>query len=418
MVIRSYDPGGRVRMKKILILTSTGGGGNYAVSNSLKEYLKTNYAVHELLPFQMILQSLRPACFFKNLSGEEIYNFLLQKKWYRLANLWFNMGDYFFKIISFYTKKFFKQYFLKEKPNLVISVVPIINNEIFCVTKQLNIPFLLIPTDLDGRVFYSRLSHINSHNNFKVALPFDDNEIIDMAHQYGIENAHIEITGFPLKPSFLMDRNKDQIRNHFNIPDDKQTLLLLMGKQGSHEMYRFAQQLGKIETPIHLICCIGKNEAVRPYVESIELPEHISISIIGFTEKIADLMAISDLIITKSGSVSFCETLYSSIPTILDATSTVLRWERFNHTFFKKHNLGGILTANSSITEQIQTLLNDKKLMSTFRNNLLTLEKNKASCKIPELIKTMLVPTTQTKENKCYQPKFKQLSIVQPVKQK
>jgi len=46
-------------------------------------------------------------------------------------------------------------------------------------------------------------------------------------------------------------------------------------------------------------------------------------------------MAASDLCITKSGSVSVCETIYSNLPVLLDATSDVLRWEQFNHRFIK-----------------------------------------------------------------------------------
>ncbi|TET06783.1 hypothetical protein E3J79_00885 [Candidatus Dependentiae bacterium] len=390
-------------MKKVLILTSTGGGGHISVSNALNTYLCSTYDVKEVLVFKHILKSLDPfmSFIFAHINGENIYNYLIRKKWYFLANLLYNFGEHYFAFRSNKIGKILDTYFIKEKPDLVISVIPIINQDILLATKKLNIPFLLIPTDLDTTTFLYRLNGSN-HPNFKLSLAFDDEDIHRITKQASISQNQITINGFPLRTDFFKDKNKAQIHKKFNIPDDKPVILLLMGTQGSNNMSRFVKELAMLTTPTHLICCIGKNKAISPLISTIPLPDHISLSIIEFTQQISDLMDISDLIITKSGSVSVCETIYSNIPPMLDATSTILRWEQFNHHFITKHQLGGIISGKTSIAKQVEMVLSNKELLTTFRNNLLAYKKKQSPNEIPQLIASMLAykPTKQ-KEASC-----------------
>ena len=397
-------------MKKVLILTSTGGGGHMSVSNALKQYLEDDYETEEVLLFKHILKSLDPvmSTIFGRFNGENIYNYFMRKKFFMLANLLYNIGEYYFTFRSRKIRSILEYYFTKKKPDLIISVIPIINQDVFLVTKKLGIPFLLVPTDLDATTFLHRIDG-QDHPHFKLSLAFDDGEIRKAAEKNGINPETISISGFPLRADFFKEKNNKKIKKNFNLPHNKPSILLLMGTQGSHDMQRFVKELAQLAMPAHLICCIGKSESLKTTLTSIELPEYISLSIIGFTQQIADLMAVTDLIITKSGSVSVCETMYSNKPTLLDATSTVLRWERFNHHFFKKHNIGGIISADIPIAQQIKTVLTDKKLLKSYQNNLLALEKNQPHLDIPELIKQMLEYTPE-KEKQTTRQKEKQTS--------
>jgi len=404
--------------KKIIIFTSTGGGGHISVSTALNDYLKREHNIEEVFIFKLILNSLDPimSSIFGRIDGENIYNYFMKKKWYKLANLLYSVGEFYFTLRSRSIQKILENYFNHKKPDLVISVIPIINQDVFCATKKLNIPFLLIPTDLDSKTFLYRLKNTDKHPQFKVSLSFEDDDIKAFAKP--INPSQVVYSGFPLRSDFFKDKNKTHIHQQFDIPEDKPRILLLMGTQGSNDMLRFVKELSKLDIPAHLICCIGKNESIRSLLQTILLPAHISLSIIGFTKQISDLMAISDLIISKSGSVSFCETIYSNVPTMLDATSTILRWEHFNHYFFEKNQLGAILSADSPIAEQVREVLTNKKLLTKFKNNLLTYEKKQPHKDIPKLIDEMLTYQFQAKKETSNQEAFVQLSIATPSRHK
>ncbi len=378
-------------MKKVLIFTSTGGGGHISVSNAIKQYLEDDYEIEEALLFKHILKSLDPvmSTIFGRFNGENIYNYFMRKKYFALANLLYNLGEYYFSFRAQKIRSILELYLVKHKPDLVISVIPIINQDIFLVTKKLGLPFLIVPTDLDATTFLYRID-CQDHPCFKISLAFDDDEIRKAAEKNGINPEAISINGFPLRKDFFKDKNNKKTKKDFNLPHNKPTILLLMGTQGSNDIQRFVKELTQLDMPAHLICCIGKSESLKTTLTSIELPEYISLSIIGFTQRIADLMAVADLIITKSGSVSVCETMYSNKPTLLDATSTLLRWERFNHHFFKKHYIGGIISADQPIAQQVKTVLTDKKLLKTYQSNLQDLEKSQPHLDVPRLIERML----------------------------
>ena len=110
----------------------------------------------------------------------------------------------------------------------------------------------------------------------------------------------------------------------------------------------------------------------------------------GFTDRISDLMAISDLFITKSGSVSFCEGLYMNLPMILDATITPLAWEQANHRFIIRHELGDLLKNYQDLSGMVDKLLFDKNQLQLYKQNLITLQKKHGGNEIKRLIHQML----------------------------
>ncbi len=406
-------------MQKIIILTSTGGGGHMSVSNALKQYLDKDYRIEEILLFKHILKSLDPlmSAIFGKFNGENIYNFFMRKKYFTLANLLYKLGACYFTLRSKKIQFILKRCLQKHKPDLVISVIPIINKDVFVVTKMLNIPFLLIPTDLDITTFLHRLDG-QPHPGFKLSLPFDDDEIRKAAEKKGIDSNIISINGFPLRPTFFKEKNSDFIKKKFCIPSHKSNILLLMGTQGSNDMLRFVRELAELDFPTHLTCCIGKNESLRKMLTSEKLPEHITISIIGFTKRIADLMDVADLIITKSGSVSVCESMYSKKPTLLDATTTVLQWERFNHHFFTKHQIGGVISASSPIATQVKEIISDKKLLESFKKNLEIYCKEQPHINLPKLINRMIKYKSKNETKASVEQAFVSLSLSSTVKHK
>jgi len=65
--------------------------------------------------------------------------------------------------------------------------------------------------------------------------------------------------------------------------------------------------------------------------------------IIEETNRISEYMAVSNLLITKSGTASFCEAIQMHLPMVIDATSSTLVWERFNHNFTINNGLGTVI---------------------------------------------------------------------------
>jgi processive 1,2-diacylglycerol beta-glucosyltransferase len=378
-------------MKKVIILTSSGGRGHLSVSKALRSYLEKDYSVKKVFFFADVLKSfdLAQLITLGKYTGEDLYNILLRRKHYRLLNMFYTIGNWYFGFIQKRVGNAAKHYLEKEKPDLVISVIPIANEPIAAAARALNIPCLIIPTDLDNRTFIQGMRPPYAPN-FQYTLPFGDSDVrrtIEPAH---IPAAQVSVTGFVVRQSFFEPKDHAAIKETYNIYENKPVVLVMLGGLGSEDLVPFAQQLAALPIPAHFIFCIGKHEAIRSTLEAIPFPAKITRSIIGFTEHISDLMAVSDVCITKSGSVSVCEALRMRVPLILDATSGVLAWEAFNHRFIQKRHLGLIVRCHHDLVSTVMKLLGNSERLREIKKNLLGLEQRDPRVCIPELIRSML----------------------------
>lgn len=377
--------------KKILIFSSHGGGGHISVTNALFEYLGDEYTLGSSYIFSEVLGRFDPIRQITRgyAGGEDLYNYMIKKKWNTLINLNHPIGSWLYNINRRKIEAVLEEYLVTHKPNLIISVIPIINNLIFNVAKKLDIPFLLIPTDLDPGIALNNVCKPD-YDKFYLALSYDDPEINKKITKYSIPKEQISYVGFPVKKAYLQPYSERKIKRDFHIPEDKPVIMILMGAQGTRELYDYTKQLTKLKKPAHILIAIGKSEHLRKSLNKIKFPSHLTRDIIGFTNRIPDLMGASDLIISKSGSVSVNEAIYSNLPILLDATSTVISWEYFNLKFIKKHKFGGAICYYSDIVNTINTLLENGEQLKEYKHNLEMFVKPNTQDEIKLLIKKIL----------------------------
>ncbi len=378
--------------KKILIFSCKAGGGHISMSNALKEYLEPEFCVGHTHVFSEILHSIDPVHKFTNTKFKSIdaYNSLLKRKWNRFLNFFKPLGDWYLKFKRKQISSLFKDYITKHKPDLIISVAPLINAELLEAAEEKDIPFLLIPPDLDASGITTGTIKKPSYNKFYLTLSYNNPEIFKTFKDLKHLKQHISHVGFPVKRAFLNQYdNQNAIKRDFLIPNNKPVILLMMGSQGSKEIYTFTSKLTELAIPAHLVIVLGKSEHMKQTLRSIWFPKHISHSIIGFTDRVADLMNISDVLITKSGSITVNEAIYAQIPMILDATSPVLKWEAFNHGFIVKYGLGKIIKKDTQLPHMVTQMLS-KEEQGRIRKDFSSFDKKNPEQEIKLLVKRIL----------------------------
>lgn len=377
-------------MKKIIIFTSTGGGGHLSVSNALIENLSVQYRVIPSLILGEVLKPIDPVrtMSFGYFNFEGLYNALLKKGWYRNSTT--DAGLIYFKIRQAKIRRLIREYLVQESPDMILSVIPLFNSYILEAAQELNIPFVLVPTDLDAKTFLRGITQ-PTFNLFRLAIAFDHPLTTQKMCDNKIPSRLQAVTGFPLKKTFNMLKNNDEIKQIFGIPAGKKVIMILMGAQGSKASLGFAQELADFDRPVHLLFCLGKNETVKKVIEQMIFQPQVSVSCIGFTSAIADLMSIADVIITKSGSVSVCEAIYMNLPLILDATGPLLTWEKLNHQFVEEMGFGISLKNRADLKGVLTSLLEYNKL-AQLKRNLKKLDKKNGVEQIQKLISKMLEP--------------------------
>lgn len=375
-----------IRKKKILVLISDGGGGHKAAGDSLKEILGREYDVTVLNVFSEILQPLDPLNRLTRgrFTGEDLYNFCLKRHRSRVIHWIAQYGARSMKPKTI--NKAFDRFLTDscQRPDLVISTTPFINSGIATATQKWNIPLIILPTDLDGSTFLYKFPPKMLFPHVKIALAYDDLDIRKTTFEKTfVCEEHISITGFPVRPPCLRKYTQNDLahlsRKH-NLFDNFQTATLIMGAVGGNLILEHSQTLAEFDPRPHNLSlqiniCVGHNNAIANKIRSyliengasplshstLMTPTGLIIHLRGFTKDILEIMAASDIIITKTGSCTVNEALYLQKPVLLDntprSTARHLWWENFNIPFVEKHGLGHAFTDSRQLHMLIPSLL-------------------------------------------------------------
>jgi processive 1,2-diacylglycerol beta-glucosyltransferase len=331
--------------KKIVIFTSPGGHGHQSATAALTEYLQNDYEIEPIYLIQDVLGSLDfvHTLTFGNFYSEQFYNYCLVKHHIWLVDMMVWCGLVVFKHKHETIKNLIEAYLIEQEPDMVISVIPVVNGAAAEVTAELGIPFWVIPTDLDPTMFLHRIMEPGS-TQFFFNVPYKLPDLERYLSDSPIPMNHVTYAGFPVRTQFLAPHDRSALKQQHGIPADTPIVMLMMGGLGVSDTVNIAHEFAKMTTPAHCLICIGKNEQLRPQLETIlQKSPTITYSILGFTPFVAPLMAMADLLITKSGGASINEALYMGLPMIIDGTASAPEWEYYNRSFIAEHGCGIVL---------------------------------------------------------------------------
>lgn len=376
--------------KKILIFSCKGGGGHVSAARALTEYLQNDFCVGTTYVFSNILQTVDFISKFypQDKTAVDSYNYLAQRGWHWFINTISQIGVRYFALRKRTINAILETYIITHKPDLLISVAPVVNKNLLKVAKKLAIPFLLIPTDLDGTNTIFGIAN-PTYDKFRLGLSYEDPAITQKITENNLDKKYISYIGFPVKSSFFTPHNQQATRTIFGVPEGRPVILLMMGSQGSDALYEFSKQIAKLTIPVHLVIVLGKSNRLAPQLRNVQFPKHISHTLLGFTDHIPELMGIADLLITKSGSVTVNEDIYAQVPLLLDATTTVLQWEHFNHSFIEKHGLGKVVKQTYQIPGIITKMLR-KEEQDRIRSHFEMFTKKNPEQEVKLLVRQMI----------------------------
>lgn len=344
-----------VAKRKILILCSNGGNGHNAAASALKTILNEKYDFNIVYPINELE-------IFGISSGESLYNLALRKGWTRSVNV---VSRYVApKIFRGYKKKMeslISKHIKAEAPDLVISVIPFINYSASEAARKADIPYLMITTDNDLQTFVHGLQGV-SHPNFKIVVGTHLLCSREKLYQRKIEDKLIEVIGLPVRPDFLIKKDPKALREKYQIPAHKPVVLIMIGGVGGNGAYQYAKTLGQIQMGIHLIACAGRNQEMADDMRRIKLNPSNTMTVMEFTDKIPELMAIADLIITKPGTLSTTESLAMRLPILMDCTNPVISWEQANIDIIKQYGVGDYIEEFDQTEMLVREYLYDSEL--------------------------------------------------------
>ena len=348
--------------KKCIIFKCDGGAAHDSAAKALKSYFNQDYEIEIVNIFNEIVSPIDPVRIFTfgKYSGEDFFNFCLRYELSWISNHLWDFGAWGIRKRQQKLEQLFCNYIEKSRPDFLISVIPIFNGVLLSVAQHYNIPFIVVSVDLDATYFLNGISAPQYHK-FVFTTIFNDSHLANKIKFAHIQPEQLIVTGFPLRPDFFEPKNKNAIKERFGIPKKKPIILLVMGGAGSKAAYHYMREIAKITLPVHVIICLGRNEQLRAKIEKIPLPDHVTMTILGFTDRMSDLMAISQILVTKPGPTTICEALQMRLPVLLHGCAHCPSWEYENFNFIERNRFGGSVTSLKNLNAQLISYLTNKE---------------------------------------------------------
>ncbi|MBP3963265.1 MGDG synthase family glycosyltransferase [Paenibacillus lignilyticus] len=146
---------------------------------------------------------------------------------------------------------------------------------------------------------------------------------IEVAHslsRVGVEPERISVTGIPIRPEYNGAYDKTAILTEIGLDPERPTVLVMGGGNGlmGQEIGEaLCLSLARKELHAQMIFVCGHNDKLRLHLTRLKFAHKLPIVVTGFTDRVPELMAASDLLLTKSGGLTSSEALAVGLPMLI-----------------------------------------------------------------------------------------------------
>jgi len=365
--------------KKILLLTASYGTGHLTSSRSI------NNSLLELYPEELETKTIdfvKTTSFFRSdRISEKIYNFSMQH--FRLYHLFFYVTDSnlmrhicYFIFPTFYKKVY--RALLRENPDLFITIHPYWNFLVDAYNKRMKEKTRHICVVTDS----IKIHHlwITQGVDYYIVCDKDTKDVIA---NYNIDKDKIVVKGLPVDPGFSKQISKEKFLSELGLEPERMTFLVVIGLGDAGRFLKLIDYLTKINSmKFQLIVVTGKYKNI--YKKLMNKQSLVPMKIVGWTDRMADFIKSSDLVISKSGGAIVMETLAAGKPVFIPVFTP--GQERGNAELIKRHGFGFVENNFRKIKERLKELISKPELISEIQNRVKKYSNPHAAKEIAEFV--------------------------------
>jgi processive 1,2-diacylglycerol beta-glucosyltransferase len=134
----------------------------------------------------------------------------------------------------------------------------------------------------------------------------------------GLSPDRVLATGIPVSPPSGTPLHRYALRRRYGLDPMLPTVLVMVGAynlmRGALDVYRSVVELPR---PAQLLFVCGKDERLRQTLEHLAQKAPRPVRVFGYVREIPELMAMSDLAVSKAGGMTTSEALAAELPMVL-----------------------------------------------------------------------------------------------------
>lgn len=206
----------------------------------------------------------------------------------------------------------FLNYIQQFKPDLIICTYPTVSSILaqLRVEQILHVPIITVITDY---TVHSHWVHPGV-DCYIVACA----KVKESLVSWGIQAKNIQVTGIPVSPRFDVREDRLSTAEKLGLTPGLLTFLFMGGTYGILESTkRICKMLADSKVPVQCIVVCGHDEKLYHSLDEVVAQARNPLVRFKFVHNVEELMAVSDLIITKAGGLTVSEALTKHLPLII-----------------------------------------------------------------------------------------------------
>src|SRR6516165_9931373 len=234
----------------------------------------------------------------------------------------------------------------------------------------------IVVTDLDFHAMWlSRMFH-----RYFVAIE----ETKVHLEMLGLPTERLTVSGIPIDPEFATPIDRAATRIEYGLHPTRPTLLLSAGALGVGPAEFVVERLKQLRNKVQTLVVCGRSIETRDRVQRAVGDDNENFQVFGYTDRMPDLMKISDLFIGKPGGLTSAEALTSGLPMVI--VSPIPGQEERNSDHLLEDGVAVKCNEMTTIPYKIDTLLGDPVRLEAMRCKAFAMSKPEAARTIVETL--------------------------------
>lgn len=358
---------------KILILYANIGNGHFKAAESIKLELEEKYPQAEIVFRDGLDYSggLTNKLMVKGYMGMIKYIPSMWGKIYAKSDtIKKSTLNEFYTIINKYMTIRLKKMFRQEKPDLIIITHPFISKMATYLKKKgkTSAKIYVVVTDYQVHTFW--VGGQEYFNKMFVARDYMKSDCED----YGVLETKVKVTGIPISTNFKKEFNREEILKSLNIEDKKTFLFFTGGGLSPKKAKKIFLELINYSQNYQMIVVTGKNQKQKDKFDKIvtKTKNSKNILVLGYTNRVPELMYISECVITKPGGLTLTECMAMGKPMVV--INPIPGQEEKNSSFILNNGFGLSAFNGESLKQVMNIIVKD----DTRRNQMIEMCKKNA----------------------------------------
>jgi UDP-N-acetylglucosamine:LPS N-acetylglucosamine transferase len=343
-----------------LFFSDTGGGHRSAVDaiqTAIEQLVRERGTTR---PVKVVIDNVAENTHPINRGFVQFYNYLLRHNQ--------SLMKYYYAFIEatkpndshlayYLSKPYLAKKLMAINPDLTVSVHPMCNQYLARALRELGLDskskLVTVVTDPNGD-FWSGWACADTD------LTIAPNDLSKKRLMHlGVDESKIAVVGMPVHPDFRnpASTSSSEFRHHLGLRRDLTTICINAGWAGGGNMIDVYKALRKSTKPVQVIFLCGHNQELYTTMKRQARLSPIPTAVLPFHDKLADVMAASDLMVTKAGGLTTFEAIARRLPMAIDTITAPMPQELGTAEILVKEGLAKHLRKADDIVGIIETMV-------------------------------------------------------------